>query len=210
MSVDFYVGFGAHPDKWSCTSGTLAWVLTTTADHAQDPGLVTALRAQAARAYHCFDFSMVGREQVPELVQVLLDALLPAAEREHADDPGLVSHIRDLVALVAHWQSQHSTDLLEWGHDSALAAARRQLAAGVPMEDVLTRFRAKGFFEGDSVLAVQTLTNCDHFEAHQVVVHSQAWADQREYNGQLQAAWEGALDMLEAESGSAEAGQDHA
>lgn len=209
MSVDFYVGFGQHPAVWSCTRGTLDWVLSTVADHVRDPGLAVALRAHVDKGRPRFDFSCVGREQVPELVQVMIDALIPEAERAHGDDPGFVSHTQELVDLAARWQSQHSTELMEWGHEEVLAASRRQLAVGATMDEVLTRLRAKGFFEGESVLAVMTLTNCDHLEAREVVVSSQTWADQREYNGQLQASWEDALDTLEAEFASAEPESDH-
>jgi len=199
MSVDFYVGFGEHPDEWTCTRDSLDWVLTTVADHVRDPGLAAALREHAddkVRRRHRFDFSYVARDQVPELVQVMIDALIPAAEREHGDDPGFVSHIRELVGLVARWQAQHSIELTEWGHEDALAASRRQLAAGATMEEVLTRLRAKGFFEADCVWTVRELTGCELDGAHRVVHFSSTWADRREFNETLQNAFWDAMEEL--------------
>lgn len=179
MSADFAIGFGACPDRWSCTRGMLGWVQETVAGHVQDADLAARLRELAESGYQFMNFSLVDRERVPELVQAMIDALIPAAEREHRDDPEFVSHARELVDLVARWRAEHSTELAEWSHDEALAASRRQLAAGVTMDEVLTCLRAKGFFEGESVLAVMSLIDCDHLKARKVVVHSQTWADQR-------------------------------
>ncbi|GAA3437374.1 hypothetical protein [Kutzneria kofuensis] len=204
MSADFYVGFGPHPEPWSCTRGMLGWVLNTVAGHVQDPGLAATLRARADSGLQWFYFDSVERDQVPELVQVMIDVLIPAAEREYGDHPWFVPHTQELVDLVTEWQAEYRVELMEWGYEEALAMSRRQLAAGASMEEVLTRLRTKGFFEAECVLAVQSLTNSTLVEAREVVVHSQAWADRREHTEQLQAALEESLDMWAAESGSVE------
>ncbi|MFI9380197.1 hypothetical protein [Kutzneria sp. NPDC052558] len=186
MSASFTIGFGRWPDAWDSTRGMLNWVETVVAEHTDDAALAAGLRELADCGYQFLSFHLIERDQVPELVQVVIDALMSAAEQEFHDRPEIVAHVQELVDFVTEWQVDHLEELLAWDHDAALAACRLSLTRGATVNDVLLRLRATGFSPADCVQALHTLTGRTLAEMADVIHRSDAWADcRRRQSGDL-------------------------
>jgi hypothetical protein len=107
MSADIVVGEAEdEPEFWNSSFGVHEWVIEVIADNVRDENLAAELRNYVSRGgAGLMSLDRFGVPQMREMVRVIRESLMPAAEEEFPlpdiyDVRGL---IRELVEMVTRW-----------------------------------------------------------------------------------------------------------
>ncbi|MEJ2851809.1 MULTISPECIES: hypothetical protein [unclassified Saccharothrix] len=106
MSASFFLNRpGDHPDEtfsWDATSGAASWVIYFIADRVRDQEVAAFLRETPTLIFALAKFD---DEQAADIVRIIREDMLPAAEAVSAAHPDnyLALFVRDLVEGTIRW-----------------------------------------------------------------------------------------------------------
>jgi hypothetical protein len=106
MSADIIVGEARDEGEfWNSSFGVHQWVVEVIADNVRDENLAAELRNYVSRGGGLISFGTFGVPQRREMVRVIRESLMPAAEEEFPlpDIYDVRGMIRELVEMVTRW-----------------------------------------------------------------------------------------------------------